>query len=73
MIIHSRRAPFSIVPLIEGLLLKDAKKASRHLVKILEVKSLVEYTGDRYAIGESQQILAHVKRFFGWTKSVLPY
>lgn len=62
-----------IVPLIEGLLLKDAKRAASHLAKILEVKSLVEYTGDRYTIEESQQILTRVERFFGWTKSVLPH
>lgn len=60
-----------VIPLIENLLLKDADKAARRLAKILEVKSLVEYTGDSYTVEEAHQIILQVERFFQWVKSVL--
>lgn len=61
-----------LVPLVEQLPFQDAVGAARHLGRILDVKSLVEYTGDSYTEGESRQIVQHVERFFAWTKMMLP-
>jgi len=60
------------VPLIEQLPFQDAAKAAKHLGRILDVKSLVEYTGDSYTEEESRQIVQHVERLFAWTKTMLP-
>lgn len=61
-----------VVELIETLPLHDARRAAKHLERILDVKSYVEYTGDEYTAKEAHQLVTHVERFFRWTISVLP-
>lgn len=61
-----------LVPLIENLSLHEASEAAKHLARVLDVKSLVEYTGDDYTLEESHKIIQQVERFFGWVKSILP-
>lgn len=57
--------------LIAELPFEESKRASHHLAKILNLKNLVEYSGDSYLREEAQTIAKQVERFFDWVRRVL--
>lgn len=56
--------------LLSSLPVEGAHQASSHLSKILNLKNLVEYSGDSYLREEAQAIVKHVDRLFTWAKEI---
>ena len=58
--------------LISQLKTEDSKKNARLLVKILEMKNLVEYEDRIFTQKEAADALRHTERYFEWVKNQLP-
>lgn len=61
-----------LATLISNLPVEGAQEAAHQLSKILDVKSLVEYSGDSYLSEEAEGISKRVERFFSWVRKTLP-
>lgn len=59
-------------------LLKNEIKTSetirntKHLLKVVNMKNLIEYEARNFTEKEAQEIVKHTERFFNWVKSMLP-
>jgi len=49
----------------------ESKQAAKHLSRLIQRKSLIEYTGERLSPGESVELCKHAQRFLDWVKSLL--
>jgi len=68
----SSQRHLDVATLITTLSLDGAKQAARHLTKILDVKGVVEYSGDEYTEQDARDIVKQVERFRNWVARMLP-
>ncbi|MFC1522883.1 hypothetical protein ACFL6Y_10790 [Elusimicrobiota bacterium] len=61
------------VDLLESVVVLDetGKKAMRHLVRIIEHKNLVSYSGEIYSREDVEKLWKHLERFKTWVVSYL--
>jgi hypothetical protein len=50
----------------------ESKNAAKHLSRLVQRKSLIEYTGECLTPGESVELCKHAQLFLDWAKSILP-
>ena len=61
------------VRLLTSLMKSDeANKNARHLRKLINEKSTVEYTGKLLSPARSKELCKHAQRFIAWANSLLP-
>lgn len=58
--------------LIDQLKTVDTKNYAQNLIKILEMKNLVEYEDRLFTQNEAAEILKRTERYFNWIKNQLP-
>lgn len=58
--------------LVNQLKIVDTKNYAQNLIKILEMKNLVEYEDRLFTQNEATEILKRTERYFNWIKNQLP-
>lgn len=68
----SKRHLDSVDLLIDQIKSIETKNYAQSLIKILEMKNLVEYEDRLFTQGEAAEILKRTERYFNWIKNQLP-
>lgn len=50
----------------------EAASNSKHFLRIIEMKNLIEYEARNFTQKEAEVIARHTERYFAWARSILP-